>query len=66
MGLSKIGSYEKPYSITGAIKSTGEKKEPKTVCKDKDNGTWKACYKESFNSMNYNNVRAPSRPMKIL
>lgn len=43
VGTSKIPRYETPYSVTGAIKRTGLKQEPKGICTDKLVGTWKAC-----------------------
>lgn len=53
MRISKIGSYENPYSVTGTIKLTGEKEKPKTVCTDKNDGTWKAAHAEDFDPMKH-------------
>ena len=40
--ISKIGSYESPYSVTGTILLTGVKDETYgLICTDKNNGTWK-------------------------
>jgi len=38
--ISKIGIYENPYTVTGCIKHTGPKQEPKGICTDKSVGTW--------------------------
>ena len=42
MWSSKNHLYEKPYSVTGAIKFTGLKETSKVICKDKVVGTRKA------------------------
>jgi len=42
MGMSKILTYESPYSVIGTIKYTGLKQTPKGICTDKSVGTWKA------------------------
>lgn len=42
MRFSKILFYERPYSVTGAIKLTGLKEAPKDICRAKIIGTWKA------------------------
>jgi len=31
VGVSKIGNYENPYTVTGCIKHTGSKQEPKGI-----------------------------------
>ncbi|WP_161487064.1 hypothetical protein [Clostridium magnum] len=42
MRVSKTRFYEKPYTVTGSIKQVGSKEQPKSICKDKIAGTWKA------------------------
>jgi len=37
--FSKIGSYEKPYSVTGTIKLIGSEQAPKYICIDRIIGT---------------------------
>jgi len=57
MRMSKIGSHENPYDVTGIIKSTNPEEQPKGICTDRDVGTWKArCIEDSY-PMNYIFVR---------
>ncbi len=51
--FSKIGCYEKPYTVKGSIKLTGLKKQPKDICKDRIIGTWKAKNTEGLLPMKY-------------
>jgi hypothetical protein len=38
---SKNGVYERPYCVTGAIKLSGSKPAPKSICTDRVIGTGK-------------------------
>ena len=49
--VSKIRSYENPYSVIGTIKHTGLKKAPKGICKDRNIGTWKALNTEMITNL---------------
>lgn len=40
--FSKNGNYEKPYSVTGAVKLTGSEQASKYICTDRIIGTWEA------------------------
>ena len=46
--MSKISCYENPYAVTGSIKQTGSKKEPKDICTDKIIGTQKVSNAEGL------------------
>lgn len=39
--ISKTACYESPYGVTGSIKLTGSKQEPKGICTDRIIGTRK-------------------------
>lgn len=41
-GISKNPCYESPYMFTGHGVGTGLQQKPKSICKDKVIGTWKA------------------------
>jgi len=48
--MSKINCYENPYIVTGNIKLTGLKENPKSICTDRSNGTLKAVNMEGLSS----------------
>jgi len=49
MRVSKNGSPENPYDVTGIITSTIPEELPKGICTDRDIGTWKAkCMEDSY------------------
>lgn len=42
VGLSMNANEEKPCIVTGNTKQTGSKRKPKSICKDRKNGTREA------------------------
>ena len=48
--MSKISCYENPYTVTGGIKLIGSKESPKSICKDKGNGTLETVNMEKISS----------------
>ena len=51
--FSKILFYERPYSVIGTIKLVGSEELPKSICKDRIIGTWKARNMEVLPPMKY-------------
>lgn len=47
MRMSKIFSYENPYSVTGTICLDGSEEKPKYICKDKSMGTFDVSHMEN-------------------
>lgn len=47
MRMSKISSYENPYSVTGTICLDGSEEKPKYICKDKSMGTFDVSHMEN-------------------
>ena len=50
---SKISCYENPFIVKGSNKLTGSKENPKSICKDKSNGTLEAANMEKISSMKW-------------
>lgn len=50
---SKISDYETPYTVIGGIKLAGSKGSPKSICRDKNNGTFETVYMEKASSVKW-------------
>lgn len=48
---SKISCYENPFIVKGNNKLTGSKENPKSICKDKSNGTLETANMEKISSL---------------
>lgn len=51
--VSKIRSYENPYSVIGTIKLKGSDQRPKDTCTDSNNGTRETWNMELSLAMKY-------------